>query len=90
MLERLSSCLLRLLPIIATTPNGPADPVPRFFANDALATVAAQATSADGGQAVEAMGAAMITPGPKFPALMRRQGSSFVGYYSEGSGCELD
>jgi hypothetical protein len=88
MLERISACLLRWLPFVATAPDNLADPRPGFPVNDAPATMAAQATFANNGGVVEKMGAAMITAGPKFPALMRRQGNSFVGYISAGTGCE--
>jgi hypothetical protein len=83
----ISKCLVRLLQFGSPISDQAAQHAPSRYRHEALMTDSRQAVI---GTTVEQNGAAMVTPGPKFPALMKRQGSSFIGYISSGSGCKLD
>jgi hypothetical protein len=86
MLGVVSSCFVRLLAFVAPTPDRVAEPGARYVDPGTGATqLPVSATD----NAVETCGVAMITAGPKFPALMKRQGNSFVGYITSGTGCKL-
>ena len=76
MLGNISSYLVRLLAFVVV------------YVLHGARTTAEQLPVSAGGAAVEKYAAATITVGPKYPALMKRQGSSFVGYISSGSGCK--
>jgi hypothetical protein len=83
MWSALSNCLAHILPFISPTSDYVAYPGSNRLLNEALATQAVL------GIVAEVNGAASITPGPKFPQLAKRQGSSFVGYIASGSLCKL-
>ena len=75
MLGNISSWFVRLLAFVV-------------YALHRVGATAEQLPISVAGAVVEKNGVASITAGPKFPALMKRQGSSFIGYISSGAGCE--
>lgn len=79
----LSNWLAHILPLISPTSHQHAYPGSNRLLNEALATQAVL------GGVVEVNGAATITPGPKFPSLAKRQGTSFIGYIASGASCML-
>jgi hypothetical protein len=76
------SGLLRLLPFVASTPDQAAQPVRGCELQRAGAT----APNLHGYET--GFSRAVITAGPKFPDLIKRQGNSFVGYIANGTGCK--
>ena len=79
----ISNCLPHLLSFISPTSDQAAYPGSNIHLNEALATQAVLSGL------VEVNGAAVITSGPKFPSLAKRQGTgSFIGYIAAGSSCK--